>query len=312
MSSPTTKRLMAIIDFLKDEYALEIPPAPFGKGGDRGEDRFLSIYPSELGEMIIAKEIHNRTGHKLDLFRIHQLVGDGEIVAFLVGGSIERFAREWQPASRRMNLYSMEEKAKKWASYLLFFKRLPSLDAELDDRKPLASVSEANHKAKPLVNEVNSLEEYISFRWLARRSKLQGTLRFFQLFVPEKSVCALDSSRQYSNSGFDEHKAQKYEEIEKVILASIEQDRKQLKNIEKEDEFVRETLKNRFALKLRCGMEGENSPSRLEALLFSTGQLLYSFSEHIRMSARDKLIDWFAPLLPEYYPTPEHESVLLV
>jgi hypothetical protein len=57
----------------------------------------------------------------------------------------------------------------------------------------------------------------------------------------------------------------------------------------------------------------------LEDLLFSTGQLLYhkpkalvseanSFSEHIRMSARDKLIDWFTPLLPEHYPTPEHES----
>jgi len=234
----------AIIDFLRDEYA-------------KGEDRFLSIYASELGEMIIAKEVHNRSGHELTLLKIHLLVGKGEMVAFLLGGSIERFAREWQPKTMRMSLYSVEEKAKKWTSYLLFFKGLPSLDANLDD----------------------SLKEYLYFRWLARQSKLQGTLRFFQLFVPEE-----------------------YEDIERVILTSIEQDRKQLKNIEKEDQFVRDTLMEEKKHR-KLAVE-----SRLEELLFNTGQLSYSFSEHIRMSARDKLIEWFAPLLPEYYLSSEHES----
>jgi hypothetical protein len=86
-----------------------------------------------------------------------------------------------------------------------------------------------------------------------------------------------------------------------------------LRGIEKEDKFVRDTLMKEEA------HAGQIALSRLEALLFSTGQLLYhkpkalvseanSFSEHIRMSARDKLIEWFAPLLPNYYPTPEHES----
>jgi len=233
----------AIIDFLRDEYA-------------KGEDRFLSIYASELGEMIIAKEVHERSGHELNLFNIHQLVGKGEMVAFFLGASIERFLSEWQPASKRMSLYSVEERARKWASHLLFFKGLPSLDANLDD----------------------SLKEYLSFRWFARQSKLQATLRFFQLFVPEE-----------------------YEDIERVILTSIEQDRKQLKNIEKEDQFVRSTL-------VKHAHVGPSSLLRLEELLFFTGQLSYSFSEHIRMSARDKLIEWFAPLLPDYYLSPEHES----
>jgi len=179
------------------------------------------------------------------------------MVAFFLDGDRERFAREWQPKGMRMSLYSVEEKGRKWAGYLLSFKGLPSLDANLDD----------------------NLQEYLSFRWLARQSKLQATFRFFQLFVQEE-----------------------YEEIEKLILTSIEGDRKQLRDIEKEDQFVRHTLMKEES------HVGQVALSRLETLLFYTGQLLYSFSEHIRMNARDKLIEWFAPLLPKYYLSSEHES----
>jgi hypothetical protein len=199
---------------------------------------------------------------------LSKFLADGKELAKLLNIEDRRFSSSWKPSTIRLPLKTAE-------SVVAFLK-----ERYLEDREGFLLYGTTGGGlllAKDLKQAKISVS--LSVRWLARQSKLQGTLRFFQLFVKEK-----------------------YEDIEKAILSTIEQDRKQLKNIEKEDEFVRDTPMEKKAHVEQAAL------SRLEDLLFSTGQLLYSFSEHIRMSARDKLIEWFAPLLPNYYPTPEHES----
>ena len=71
---------------------------------EQNPDKFFDVYGTEIGGIVLAKELQKSYGVTLNLQKIGTLIGDGRSLEVLLGVEDARFRRVWKPRNAQLTL----------------------------------------------------------------------------------------------------------------------------------------------------------------------------------------------------------------